>query len=454
MKTKKYGLLLGDIVILYLSLYLTLLFRYGEQPTEGLWNQHFWPFTALFILWLVIFYINNLYDLSLAVNNFKFYAMTSQALAVSFLLGTAFFYLVPGFDITPKRNLFISIIITAVLFLAWRQIYNLILKSYLPKNRIAIIGFNEQVKDLIKEFHNKPHLGVKVSFIFYDQGDLDEKGLYNIKVINDINEIKKIIEREKISTIILTDDIHKSGELRSYLFSCLHLKVDFASLPNFYEKVTGKIPIASINQMWFLENLKEGGKLWFDIIKRISDLTLAVFILIITLPFWPAISLLIKSEDSGSTFYLQKRIGKNNKIFNLIKFRSMFKDLNNSLRPTIPNDPRVTKFGYFMRKTRIDEIPQVINIIKGEMSFVGPRPERPELITELQKAIPFYNERTLVLPGAAGWDQVCGEYHSPSKEDTLKKLQYDLFYIKNRSIFLDLLIILKTIRIIISRGGQ
>jgi len=125
----------------------------------------------------------------------------------------------------------------------------------------------------------------------------------------------------------------------------------------------------------------------------------------------------------------------------------------NTRRPTVPNDPRITSFGKLLRKTRLDELPQVLNIIKGEMSIIGPRPERPEIAQQLQREIPFYNERTLLLPGVTGWDQVCGEYHSPSKEDTLKKLQYDLYYIKNRSLFLDLLILLKTIRTVLVRKG-
>ena len=126
----------------------------------------------------------------------------------------------------------------------------------------------------------------------------------------------------------------------------------------------------------------------------------------------------------------------------------------NTRLPTVPNDPRVTHFGRFLRKTRLDELPQVINILKGEMSIIGPRPERPEIAGQLQQEIPFYNERTLILPGVTGWDQVCGEYHSPNLEDTLKKLQYDLYYIKNRSIFLDFAIILRTIRTVIFGGGR
>ncbi len=457
MNLKKYGLLMGDIIILYVSLFLTLKVRYINYTDKSftmLWEQHFWPFTALFLLWAIIFYINNLYDLSLAVNNFNFYARTAAALIIGFLLGSAFFYFTPGIEIAPKRNLLIFTVITALFFFFWRHVYNFILEAYLPKSRVAVIGLNERVKELIKYFNDKPHLGNRIYFIFYDQNNLNKEGLFNVKIVNDINKIKEAIVKERISTVVLTEDIHRSAELRSYLLKCLHLKVDFISLPNFYEKITGKVPVESINQMWFLENLKEGGKLWYDKLKRISDLFIAFFIFIFTFPAWLFIGLIIKLENSGPVFFRQPRVGKNNKIFYLIKFRSMFNNSTDSLRPTVPNDPRITKFGRFIRKTRIDEIPQVINILKGEMSFIGPRPERPELIENLQRAIPFCGERTLVLPGVSGWDQVCGEYHSPSKNDTLKKLQYDLFYIKNRSIFLDLLIALRTIRTVLSRGGR
>ncbi len=450
-KIKQYLLIIGDICVLYLSLYLTLFLRYQETPNSELWQQHLWPFSAIFFVWLIIFYISNLYDLTSATNNAKFYGLTVQALLINFLLGAAFFYLMPQIGIAPKTNLLLVTIITAVVFLLWRQIFNIILKSYLPKNNVAIIGFNNQVMEIIKKLNDHPQLGLNISFIVYD-GDIYEKGLYKTKILKDVSKIKNWFVKEKISLVILAEDLQKSDELRTTLFSCIHLGLNFVSLFNFYEKITGKVPVYSINQMWFLENLNEGGNLWFDRLKRSYDLVLALFVFIITLPFWPLIGLMIKLSSRGSIFYIQKRIGKNNQIFNLIKFRTMRQE-GNSQRPTVPDDPRITGFGNFLRKTRIDEIPQIINIIKGEMSFIGPRPERPELAQQLQTEIPFYNERILILPGVTGWDQVCGEYHSPTKKDTIKKLQYDLYYIKNRSIFMDLIIILKTIRTILRRSG-
>lgn len=452
-KPKKLILLLGDIGVLYFSLYLTLLLRYWAKPAEELWQSHFWPFTVIFIVWLLIFYISNLYDLNLAVNNVKFFQITGRSLIIAGLLSAAFFYLTPQINIAPKRNLLIYIAVFAILFYLWRQFYNWSLKAYLPKNTIAIIGLNEQARELIKELGQKPHLGYKTAFIIDDKDNSGLNEINGVPIIKTVSGLGGLIEKNKITAIVLTSDPHQSPELRAALFECLPLKINYIGLPYFYETITGKVPIEAINQMWFLENLSEGSKTLFDAIKRAYDIVLALIILIVTLPFWPFIGLFIKLGSKGLIFFKQTRSSKNNKPFTMIKFRTMTAAYND-FAPTAEKDKRVTGFGAFLRKTRIDEIPQAINILKGEMSFVGPRPERPELIKELETIIPFYQERMLVKPGLTGWDQISGEYHSPSREDTLKKLQYDLFYIKNRSIYLDLSIILKTIYTVLSRGGR
>jgi exopolysaccharide biosynthesis polyprenyl glycosylphosphotransferase len=448
---KKVILLIGDVIVLYFSLYLTLLIRYFSIPNEQLWRDHFWPFTLIFAIWILIFYIASLYDLKSAVNGTKFFQLLMKILLIAGSIAVAFFYLNQSIKIAPKINLFIFLAVFTVLFFFWRQIFNLVLKTYLPKNNIGVIGFNDQLLELIKELKNKPTLGYNIAFIINDK-ILNIDSFENIPIVNGYDNLKGIITKNKVSTIVLTSDPHQSSELRSSLFACLPLQINFISLPNFYETATGKVPVAAISQMWFLENLSEGSKKWFDLFKRGYDILLSLIILLITCMFWPIIGFIIKKESKGDVFFIQTRLGKNGKPFRIYKFRTMTNS-NNDHSPTITNDARITRFGNFLRKTRIDEIPQVLNILKGNMSFVGPRPERPELVAELEKQIPFYKERMLVNPGVTGWDQISGEYHSPSYEDTLKKLQYDLFYIKNRSIYLDLAIILKTIRTILSRSG-
>lgn len=450
-KFKQTILLLGDIIVLYFSLYLTLCLRYLSIPDSQLWQDHFWPFSFVFLGWLIIFYIAGLYSLHIAVNNAKFIEITWKSLTVAALLSVAIFYIIPQNNITPKTNLLIYVFVFAILFIIWRRLFNRWLCSYLPKENIAIIGYNQQVKELLTQFKQKPQLGFAIKFIV-DDNEAREK-IDEVEFIKNISELKSLIKTQKISTIVLATDPHHSDDLRLFLFELLPLNIKYISLANFYENITGKVPIDVINQMWFLENLNIADKKWFDASKRACDTILALIILLLTIIFWPIIALIIKMESQGEIFFRQIRSGKNNRPFYIFKFRTMT-NLNNDYSPTSHNDKRITRFGNLLRKTRLDEIPQILNILRGEMSFVGPRPERPELIAELEKQIPFYKERMLVKPGATGWDQVSGEYHSPSYDDSLKKLQYDLFYIKNRSIYLDISIVLKTIATIISRKGM
>lgn len=448
-KLKKIILITGDILVLYFSLYLTLALRYFKLPDETIWASHFQPFTFIFIIWLVVFFIFDLYNLNILPNKGRLMMQATRSLFLAGLLSSVFFYINPEVGIAPKTNLIIYLIVFYTLFILWRKIYSSLLYSYLPKNNIAIIGINDQAKELLDILKKSPHLGYSIKLIIDNEGfDITEGIGVNLKV----NDLKKTISDKKITSIILVSDPHQSQDLRTNLFSCLPLKINIISLPNFYESVTGKVPIEAINQMWFLENLSKGNLLYFNIFKRSFDIVFGLTILLATLPFWPLIALCIKIESRGPVFFRQERRGKDNKFFSIIKFRTMLVE-NNDHTPTISNDKRVTKFGSFLRKTRIDEIPQIINVLAGDMSFVGPRPERPELISQLEKNVPFYKERMLVKPGLTGCDQISGEYHSPSQEDTLKKLQYDLFYIKNRSIYLDLAIILKTIATILSRSG-
>ncbi len=448
-KGKKIILLIGDIVTLYLSLYLTLSLRYLSFPGKDPWATHFWSFSFIFIAWLIIFYINDLYNLHLAVNNERFFRKSLKTILIADLLSAAFFYINPSIGIAPKTNLIIFLFVFAILYFMWRRVFNWTISSYLPKINIAFVGYNNQVKELIKNLKQKPHLGFNVALIAsrHTSEQIDD-----VPVISSISKIKPAIIKYHINTVILAADISHSQELRSSLFECLPLKVNFQNFSDFYEIITGRIPIEAIGETWFLENLSEGNKSSYDYIKRVYDIVIACFILLVSAIFWPLIGLLLKIENKEPIFFTQQRMGKDRKCFSILKFRTQ-RTVGTVPAPATKDDSRTTRVGNFLRKTRIDEIPQVINIILGDMSFIGPRPERPEIIQSLEQEVPFYNERLLVKPGLTGWDQVSGEYHSPSQADTLKKLQYDLYYIKNRSLYLDVSILLKTVSTVFSRAG-
>lgn len=436
---KKFLLLAGDLVALYLILYLTLLTRYQAIPDSELLASHLTPFTFIFFFWLLIFYTSNLYDLRGAVNNSQFWRRTITAISFSGLVAALWFYLLP-IGIAPKTNLVIYLGIFLIVFPLWRQFFNFSILKYLPKRKLGFIGDSPEVQELISELNQKKHLGYEVALTITES---DHR----------ILQLPQIIKEQNISLLIISSDLHESTDLRNSLFACLPLGLDYASLPAFYESIIGRIPINVINQTWFLENLSEGNRARFNSLKRLSDLAVSALLFILSSPVWPLIALGTKLSSPGPIFFRQIRSGKNGQEFTMFKFRTMREEGNNRTL-TVEGDSRITKFGNFLRKSRLDELPQLINIFKGEMSFVGPRPERPEFVVELEKQIPFYRERLLVTPGVTGWDQVSGEYHSASIEDTIKKLQYDLYYIKNRSTYLDFTIVLKTIATVVSGLGR
>lgn len=438
-RLKQIILLAGDFFFLNLALFLALALRYPQETWKDNFAGHLPYFLVVFLIWLIFFYINDLYNLNLGLRRRKFFLQTMSASGLSSLFSIIYFYLNVQSTIAPKTNLFVFIAIFIVLFFIWRSLYQAIIKSVLPKNNLAIIGQNEYTAKILQELENNPGAGFATALIF--------------KTADEVESLSSLVQEKNIKTIVLCDDFGQSEKTREALFSCLAFNLSFFDYPSFYEFLSGKVPVEAIGPSWFLDNIKEGERNYFNFLKRVTDLVGALIIFLLSLPFWPLIALIIKLESHGPVLFKQARYGQNEQIFKILKFRTMRMN-NNDGSPTAEGDKRITSFGNFLRKTRLDEVPQVINILKGEMSFIGPRPERPEIVAELERQIPFYKTRLLIKPGISGWDQVSGIYHSPSLEDTLEKLQYDLFYLKHRSLYLDLAITLKTIATVLGRKGR
>lgn len=438
-KLKKLILLSGDIALLYLSLYLVLRFRYGTIYTPDVFHQHFYPFTVTYAFWLIVFYINNFYALDYARNTYKFYASIIKSFLFNSVLSIFFFYITFfSIGISPKTNLLLNILLFAALFTAWRISYNFFVKTKTFSINTLILNDNEEIKELIQKTKENPQLG------------------YNIfrYELNNIENIENYITENDIKLVITSDKIKNSPELLHKFYELLSLNVRFDNLPNFYEQILWKIPISIIGKIWFLENIKNLDRPLYNLFKRSLDIITSSILIIPTLIVYPIVAIATKLHDGGPVFYTQKRIGKDNKEFTLIKFRTMKLDSEKSgPKFTEKNDNRITKIGKLMRDTRIDELPQVINVLKGEMSLIGPRPERPEFVNQFSDQIPYYNFRHIVQPGLTGWAQVNYDYGA-SLEDAYKKLQYDLYYIKNKSLILDIATVLKTIQTVISRKGR
>jgi exopolysaccharide biosynthesis polyprenyl glycosylphosphotransferase len=327
---------------------------------------------------------------------------------------------------------------------AWRRLFLNRIISSKSLNHALVIGQSPLAESLKYEIETRPQLGYKLLII-------------DSLPIN----LKDYCLEKKINILIVSQEARNNVEFSKKIFDCLSLGIDVYNLNGFYEQITNKIPVEYIDYSWFLENLSENSKTITDGATRIFDIVLSLVGLAISLPFWPFIILGIKINSKGPIFIRQKRVGKNGEIFPFKKFRSMIANAPDGSAEGASgpvwasvDDNRVTKFGRIIRKTRIDELPQLLNILKGEMSFVGPRPERPEFTEILTKEIPFYEGRFLVKPGLTGWAQLKGPSYGGSKEESLEKLKYDLYYIKHRSFTLDLSIILKTLRLVVGGKGQ
>lgn len=438
-KIKKISLVFGDLIILHLSLFTSLCLRYGMNDLSEKWSNHLPSFLFVFIIFILILYLNNFYNLNTKPWGFSFFKSLSSAILFSGVFSIIYFYLATENEITPKTNLLIFLGVFFLLFSLWRLFFQSAAKKISKEEGLAIIGFNDKTLSLLKEIKKNPGTVYQNIFIF--------------KNIEELNSLSEKIAEKNIKNIVICDDFGNDILLRSILFKCLNLKLNFYNYSDFYEAISGKIPVEVIDNEWFLNNIKEADLLYFNSLKSVLDFFIAIILLILTLPISIVLAIFIKIDSRGPVFFKQIRVGKNEQEFKIIKFRSM-KVENNNLDPVKDSDTRITAFGRFIRKSRLDEIPQLINIIKGEMSFIGPRPEQPSIIKQLEKEVPFYKTRLLIKPGISGWDQVSGEYHGPSTEDTIKKLQSDLFYIKNRSLYLDGIISLKTITTILSRSGK
>lgn len=440
---KRFILFLGDIAVLYLSLLITLGVRYGRNFGAQL-DFHLLPFTIIFAIWVIVFYITNLYDISFAKNNVLFFSDFFYSIAAISAISIFLFYFTPFLGITPKTNFFIFTAIAVILQASWRFYFNRLTVKTGYKNNTLIVGLNQQSQELYDFLLANPQLGYGALGIV----NVDDPTAYNI--------LENLIKQKNVKTLVLGPSVYKLPHIVDVFYRLVGFGLNFHNLSDFYEQTTGRVPLGVIDQAWFLENLSEGKKRAYEWGKRIFDVLGAIVIGTISLPLYPLIMLAIKLDSSGPFFYRQKRIGKTGKIITLIKFRTMFHDAEKT-GPiwASEKDARTTSVGRFIRKTRIDELPQIWNVFRGEMSFVGPRPERPEFHEKLKKEIPFYEERYLVKPGLTGWAQIKHKLDfsgGMTIADTYEKLQHDLYYIKNRSLLLDLGIILKTINILLKKA--
>ena len=445
---------IGDIIIFYIALYMALVIRYGSNLTSGIVSTHMTSFGIIFALWLIIFGASGFYDLRSMKNEKVFLYRLMRVMITNTIAAITLFYLFP-FEIEPRRNLFIIAGFAVIGIFIWRYFFNLLIIRT-AVTRVIFMGFNAEMVALAGFLLNHPQLGHKpVCFISnHEQPLILPSDIRHIPLNNP--QLSRAIKDTKPDMIIISPEMKGNKMTVNILLSLIPLGIGVAEFPAFHEAMTGKIPLSLIEEIWFLENLIGIKKRSYEFLKRLFDMLSSLLVGFVTLIFLPFIALAIKFDSSGPIFFRQTRVGRHGKLFTLIKFRSMIANADSLSGLKIhgqQEDPRQTRIGSIMRKTYLDELPQIINILRGEMSFIGPRPERPEYVEELKTKIPFYETRFLVPPGITGWAQMNME-NNASVEDAPEKLQYDLYYIKNRTLILDLLISLRTLSTIVRRQGR
>ena len=450
---RQFFLLIVDVFLMYISLIVSLAIRKGSFPSEAVLQIHLYHFSIIFVVWILIFYTVGFYKIDLEFDTIKYAKLLGTGLGIAGIFAVFYFYGPPGVLIAPKTVLFFLLAIYGVLLWGWRFLYGRMWRNRKSQNiGVGFIGFSEEALHIISKLRQSALLGYDIRFIFDDKmGSNSEIGL--ISVLSDYRKLRDTVTNNNVKLIVLPNKQALTHAVSRELYDLLNLKIRFVSLTDFYEAIFRLVPIRAISETWFLENIDLKSHINYEYIKDAFDRIFALIFLTFFLPVFPVIALIIKIESKGPVFFTQTRVGRYGIPFVMIKFRTM-RVAGNDYAPTVEGDKRITKLGSFLRSSRIDELPQFINILRGEMSFIGPRPERPEIVQELANVIPYYQQRHLVKPGVTGWDQVSGEYHSPSVEDTQKKLQFDLYYLKNLSFSLDFSIIFKTILTMVQRKGR
>lgn len=414
-KIKIFILALGDIAILYSSLVLTMILRYGPADFGYRLLAHIKPFSLIFIFWLLIFYLADLYKEKNLRIDFNILQTFAFAIFIGIVGSIVFFYLFPSiFELTPKTNLIVLALIFGLIDLGWRFILAKIFIVSGLKTRIVFIN-DSPITDEIKSYLQKnPQIGYEIISKIEDGADM----------------------------VIIQPNAKNDPKFIDFFYKLLASKVAVVDSIKFYETIFQKLPIEEIERGWFIEKITTRRK-FYEFSKRIIDVSLSIIISVIFLPIGLIIAVLTKlSSRQGPVIYKQERVGLNNKIFILFKFGIM--KIDGGLAWTGKNDSRLTSLGKFLNYTHLNEIPQLYNILKGDISFIGPRPESKDVV-EICNEIPHYEIRHIIKPGLTGWAQV-NYKASASVKETQEKFRYDIYYIKNRSFVLDFLIFLRTVK--------
>ncbi len=442
-------LLVGDVVFFLLALWVTLLVRYVETPSATLLYNHIIPFSLLFIVWVLVFFISGLYNKHTSILRKKIPSIILNAQAINIIIAALFFFFVPYFDIAPKTNLVLYLVFSSLFIIMWRINFFPYI-GFRKKQKAVIIGYQTEVDELTTEVNGNPRYALE----FVDAILLDgPEGVSEV-----IARIKEKIHSGEVSVIVADIKSRSIESVLNSLSSITEKDVTYLDIHNLYEDIFERIPLSALNERWIMNTISTRPRIFYALAKRAIDILGSVTLGLLSLLVYPFVYLLIKLEDGGSVFITQTRIGEDGEEIVVVKFRTMTRNEDGVWIGETDNT--ITRVGSFLRKTRIDELPQLWSVFIGDMSFIGPRPDIAGLHKRLSEEIPHYTVRNFIKPGLTGWAQIKQDYGlknqvSPqSVVDTEVRLAYDVYYIKNRSLILDIQIALQTLTTIFSRLGS
>jgi lipopolysaccharide/colanic/teichoic acid biosynthesis glycosyltransferase len=433
-------LFLGDVLVFIVTLWLTLLVRYLSLPTQELFSDHLIAFFPIFCVWALVFYMAGLYSKRVILFKSELWGVILRTQLLNIVLAALYFFFVPGIGIAPKTNLILYLFISLIGIFVWRLAVFPRVTRPASRDRAALIGTGPEVEELMREVNGNPRY--QIEFIVR----LSPEELA-------ANFAEGATELQRLAVSLVVVDAEHDG-LRPILPKLYELAfvsptyqfVDFYAM---YEEVFDRVPLSLLQYDWFLKNVSTVASNFYEVGKRVVDIIGGVamgVILLISIPFvWIALRL----EGDGPLFITQDRLGQNGTHVKTYKFRSMRYSDNGVWKGESKN--YVTRVGAFLRTTSLDEFPQCINILRGELSLIGPRNDIIGLAARLSEALPYYSIRYIAKPGITGWAQINQQYEpgniSPqSIEETKTRLAYDFYYIKNRSFALDIIIALKTVK--------
>jgi len=471
-------LVMGDLLMAIISVFAALytwgqynLYRYqilideyiaqdfgpsrARELAEGqtVFEVPFW-FYLLPIIWLLL--LVELYEPHVASSGRR----TTRGIAIAAFIGLLAYslaFIIQQQSNLPRIGVGTFLLYASLLTLAWRTIFIRLYKTTGQRRRVLLIGAGKAGQTLAELYNSSSTQSFNlIGYVDDDTAKMGET-FCGLRVMGSSLDLLNLIDVYRISDVVIAVNGEMQGATFQTILDAQEKGVEITRMPILYEEMTGRVPVHHLESDWIIRSFVDGLHVsgFYELMKRLLDILggiIGILIFAITCPF---LALAVYIDSGLPIFYSQPRLGRGGLVFNIYKFRTMRQDAeaDGEARTTLENDPRVTRVGNFLRKTRLDELPQFWNVLRGEMSLVGPRAERPELVAEYQKQVPFYRARLLVKPGLTGWAQINYGYVA-SVTETAVKIEYDLYYIKHRTFGMDFQIILRTIGTVVRRTGR